>query len=151
MRQNTRTRIQLSFTEIFYNGAKATQGHMVPGNCDYRNGGITWGTATTPVALEGMCRLGLHREAAAFIRRREFPSIGYMADCGATAVWERWDAIYQKRYYIGYSNMQLGLHRFLQLSPLRRADHGHGAAHPEGRGGRPVRVHQGFRRLLQER
>ena len=64
-----------------------------------RNGGITWGTATTPVALEGMCRLGLHREAAAFIRRREFPSIGYMADCGATAVWERWDAIYQKRYH----------------------------------------------------
>lgn len=54
-------------------------------------GGITWGTASTPVALQGLCTLGLGREAVKFIRRRKFPSIGYMASQGATAVWERWD------------------------------------------------------------
>ena len=58
-----------------------------------KNGGITWGTASTPVALFGMDALGLKEEAAAFIRRRAFPSLGYMLDSGATAVWERWDTI----------------------------------------------------------
>lgn len=59
-----------------------------------KNGGITWGTATTPVALDGLCALGLEGEAAAFVRREAFPSLGYMRKNGATAVWERWDAIY---------------------------------------------------------
>lgn len=64
-----------------------------------RNGGITWGTASTPVALFGMDALGLEKEAAAFIRRRAFPSLGYMLDCGATAVWERWDAIVDNKFH----------------------------------------------------
>ena len=64
-----------------------------------KHGGITCGTATTPVALEGLCRLGLADEAAAFIRNREFPSIGYMAESGATAVWERWDGIRNGRFH----------------------------------------------------
>lgn len=56
-------------------------------------GGITWGTATTPIALHGMCCLGLEKEASAFLRRDTYPSIGYMYRCGATTVWERWDAV----------------------------------------------------------
>lgn len=64
-----------------------------------KNGGITWGTASTPVALFGMDALGLEKEAAAFVQRREFPSLGYMLDSGATAVWERWDTIVDNRFH----------------------------------------------------
>ena len=64
-----------------------------------KNGGITWGTASTPVALFGMDVLGLQKEAAAFVRRREFPSLGYMLDSGATAVWERWDTIRDNKFH----------------------------------------------------
>lgn len=62
-------------------------------------GGITWGTATTPVALYGMQALGLEKEACAFLRSTDYPSIGYMARCGATAVWERWDAIMEGKFH----------------------------------------------------
>ena len=62
-------------------------------------GGITWGTATTPVALHGLCVLGLEKEALAFLRRTDYPSIGYMNRCGATTVWERWDAICEGRFH----------------------------------------------------
>ena len=61
-------------------------------------GGITWGTATAPVALQGLCRLGMAREAAAFLRRESYPSLGYMHRCGATTVWERWDAVTDNRF-----------------------------------------------------
>ena len=64
-----------------------------------RSGGITWGTATTPVGLRGMCALGLEAEALAFIQSTEYPSIGYMHACGATTTWERWDAIYDNRFH----------------------------------------------------
>lgn len=64
-----------------------------------KNGGITWGTATTPVALRGMCRLGLEEEALAFIQSTEYPSVGYMYECGATTTWERWDAIYDGQFH----------------------------------------------------
>lgn len=64
-----------------------------------RHGGITWGTSSTPVALDGMCALGLGREAAAFIRSRSFPSLGYMHTQGATAVWERWDGIIDGHFH----------------------------------------------------
>ena len=63
-----------------------------------KNGGITWGTATTPVALQGLQKLGLGAEAAAFLRREEYPSLGYMHRCGATTVWERWDAVKDGRF-----------------------------------------------------
>lgn len=62
-------------------------------------GGVTWGTATTPVALYGMRALGLEKEACEFLRSTRFPSIGYMARCGATAVWERWDAIVDGKFH----------------------------------------------------
>lgn len=62
-------------------------------------GGITWGTATTPFALGGLCEVGLPEEAARFLTRTAFPSIGYMIACGATSVWERWDAIYEGEYH----------------------------------------------------
>ena len=58
-----------------------------------KRGGITWGTATTPVALHGLEKLGMAQEAATFLCRDAFPSIGYMARCGGTTVWERWDTI----------------------------------------------------------
>lgn len=64
-----------------------------------RSGGITWGTATTPAALRGMCRLGLEAEAVSFLQSTAYPSIGYMHRCGATTVWERWDAIYEGRFH----------------------------------------------------
>jgi len=64
-----------------------------------KNGGITWGTASTPVALFGMDALGLQKEAAAFTRRRAFPSLGHMLDSGATAVWERWDTIRDNKFH----------------------------------------------------
>ena len=62
-------------------------------------GGITWGTASTPFALYGLCEAGLPEEAARFLTRTEFPSIGYMIRCGATSVWERWDGIYRGEYH----------------------------------------------------
>lgn len=62
-------------------------------------GGITWGTASTPFALDGLCALGLQKEAARFLTRTEFPSIGYMISCGATTVWERWDGILDGEYH----------------------------------------------------
>lgn len=64
-----------------------------------KRGGISWGTASTPIALQGMCKLGMEKEAAAFVRRSAFPSIGYMATQGATAVWERWDGIYEGQFH----------------------------------------------------
>ena len=51
------------------------------------------------MALQGMCILGLEREAAAFIRSEAYPSFGYMRTQGATAVWERWDGIYEDRFF----------------------------------------------------
>jgi len=62
-------------------------------------GGITWGTASTPFALYGLCEAGLAEEAARFLTRTEFPSIGYMIECGATSVWERWDGILNGEYH----------------------------------------------------
>ncbi len=62
-------------------------------------GGITWGTASTPFALYGLCEAGLPEEAARFLTRTEFPSIGYMIECGATSVWERWDGILNGEYH----------------------------------------------------
>ncbi len=62
-------------------------------------GGITWGTATTPFALYGLVQAGLPEEAARFLTRTEFPSIGYMIASGATAVWERWDGILNGEYH----------------------------------------------------
>jgi alpha-L-rhamnosidase len=62
-------------------------------------GGITWGTASTPFALYGLCAVGLQEEAARFLMRTDFPSIGYMAACGATSIWERWDGILDGEYH----------------------------------------------------
>ena len=62
-------------------------------------GGITWGITSAPIALTGLCRLGLAREAAAFLRRTRYPSFGYMLSQGATAVWERWDGIYEGKKF----------------------------------------------------
>ena len=64
-----------------------------------RRGGISWGTSAAAMALQGMCRLGLAREAAAFIRSTAYPSFGYMRSQGATAVWERWDGIYEGAFH----------------------------------------------------
>ncbi len=66
---------------------------------DILSRGVTWGTATAPVALWGMEKAGLAREAAAFLARDEFPSLGYMARSGATAVWERWDALLDGQFH----------------------------------------------------
>ena len=62
-------------------------------------GGISWGTSAAAMALQGLCALGLEGEAAAFIRSREYPSFGYMLTHGATAVWERWDSIYEGKFH----------------------------------------------------
>lgn len=64
-----------------------------------KNGGLTCGTATTPVALYGMRALGLEELACDFLRSTDYPSLGYMARCGATAVWERWDAIMDGEFH----------------------------------------------------
>lgn len=66
---------------------------------DFAAHGATWGTATTPAALYGMMKLGLRDLASSFIRSDKYPSLGYMLGCGATAVWERWDAIYDGRFH----------------------------------------------------
>jgi alpha-L-rhamnosidase len=66
---------------------------------DMADRGITWGTATTPIALSALCRLGLSCKAAEFIAGDGYPGIGYMASQGATAVWERWDSRYEGRFH----------------------------------------------------
>lgn len=64
-----------------------------------RRGGISWGTSAAALALQGLCKLGLEAEAAAFIRSETYPSFGYMRTQGATAVWERWDGIYEGAFH----------------------------------------------------
>lgn len=62
-------------------------------------GGISWGTSAASVALQGLCALGLEDRAAAFMRSTDYPSFGYMHSQGATAVWERWDGIYEGQFH----------------------------------------------------
>ena len=64
-----------------------------------RRGGISWGTSAAAAALQGMAALRLEREAAAFFRSIAYPSFGYMHSQGATAVWERWDGIYEGKFH----------------------------------------------------
>ena len=64
-----------------------------------RRGGISWGTSSAAAALQGLCALGLEDRAAAFMRSTVYPSFGYMHTQGATAVWERWDGIYEGRFH----------------------------------------------------
>ena len=64
-----------------------------------RRGGISWGTSAAAAALQGLCVLGLEDCAAAFMRSTAYPSFGYMISQGATAVWERWDGIYEGRFH----------------------------------------------------
>lgn len=64
-----------------------------------RRGGISWGTSAAAAALQGLCVLGLEDRAAAFMRSTAYPSFGYMLSQGATAVWERWDGIYEGRFH----------------------------------------------------
>ena len=63
-----------------------------------RRGGISWGTSAAAAALQGLCALGLEDRAAAFMRSTDYPSFGYMHSQGATAVWERWDGIYEGQF-----------------------------------------------------
>ena len=64
-----------------------------------KRGGISWGTSAAAAALQGLCVLGLEDEAAAFMRRTRYPSFGYMHSQGATAMWERWDSVYEGRFH----------------------------------------------------
>ena len=64
-----------------------------------RRGGISWGTSAAAAALQGLCALGLEDRAAAFMRSTAYPSFGYMHSQGATAVWERWDSIYEGQFH----------------------------------------------------
>jgi len=62
-------------------------------------GGITWGTATTPIALPALCGAGMQRDAVSFVTADTYPGLGYMRLNGATSVWERWDSIREGKFH----------------------------------------------------
>lgn len=58
---------------------------------------IFWrgGTLTTPYLLHTLRAHGMDDIANRFLAQTAYPSLGYMAEKGATAIWERWDAIHE--------------------------------------------------------
>ncbi|HEX6883911.1 MAG TPA: family 78 glycoside hydrolase catalytic domain [Planctomycetota bacterium] len=55
-------------------------------------GGLTTGFLGTPELLPALSVQGRSDEAYRLLRRRDFPSWGYMVAQGATTTWETWDA-----------------------------------------------------------
>jgi alpha-L-rhamnosidase len=53
-------------------------------------GALTTGIFGTKYLLEVLSTEGLEGLAGQLVARREFPSWGYMLDCGATTLWETW-------------------------------------------------------------
>lgn len=62
-----------------------------------KDGYVRWkgGTSTTPYFLYVMRKYGKTGIANLFLSSTRYPSIGYMIAMGATAVWERWDALFE--------------------------------------------------------
>ena len=52
---------------------------------------ITTGNQMTKHLFEVLCNEGLNDVALRILEGREYPSLGYMIDNGATTIWERWE------------------------------------------------------------
>lgn len=63
------------------------------------SGGVCCGTATTPIALQALTKVGLSDLAVEWLTSETYPGFGHMISNGATAVWERWDAIRNNKYH----------------------------------------------------
>ena len=62
-----------------------------------RDGFVRWkgGTSTSPYFLYVMRKYRKTGIANQFLSSVRYPGIGYMIAMGATAVWERWDALFE--------------------------------------------------------
>ncbi|MBT0669215.1 family 78 glycoside hydrolase catalytic domain [Novosphingobium profundi] len=70
---------------------RARAGERLAADIRRRGTLLTTGFLGTPLALDALAGVGETRLAWDLLLRREFPSWGYMADHGATTIWERWN------------------------------------------------------------
>lgn len=64
--------------------------HML-GNLKRRNYHFDTGMYGTQFLLEVLDNIGMNSVACKMLSKTDYPSYGYMAECGATALWETWE------------------------------------------------------------
>ncbi|KPH68157.1 alpha-L-rhamnosidase [Novosphingobium sp. ST904] len=70
---------------------RASAGAMLAADIRRRGTLLSTGFLGTPLALDALASIGEEKLIWDLLLRRDYPSWGYMADHGATTIWERWN------------------------------------------------------------